>query len=127
MSKHLQNQYAEYLLKDNILYFNFKQNVEINLEAAQQIVKDRILIQDGQSYPVLSDIRQLKFITKPAREYMASEGTVMISAIAFITEPIMVSDITVKVFMRKNKPTLPAKQIFTDIPEALTFLRKFAI
>ena len=105
------------------MHITYRNNVYIDLNAAMQIVKDRILVHDGKSLPVLCDTRSIQYITKPARDYLAIEGSILISAVAFVTEP-SVSELVAKFYLRSSKPTVPT-QIFTYIHEALIFLSKF--
>ncbi len=124
MSKFLQNPYAEYTLHDQIIHFSFKKDIEIDLNAAEQIVKDRISLQGGKPFPVLCDLRSIKYVTKPARDYMAADGTVLISAVAFVVEPTLPSDVVINMFLRSNKPAV-TNQIFTNEKDALSFLKGF--
>ena len=125
MLNYLQNEYAEYLLKDNIIRITYKENVTIDIEAALQIVKDRVLLHKGQQLPVLCDARSVNYVTKPARDYLAIEGSILISAVAFVTEPSVI-DLFIKMYLRASRPPVKTK-IFYEITDALQFLEQVLI
>lgn len=115
------NDFATYKLEDDILVIIYHDNVIVDLEAAVQIVEDRLLIQQGQHLPVLCDIRGIKEINKSARNYLAFEGSVLIKAVAIIVEP-PVSESLSKFYLRTTKPPIP-NQSFYSHEEAKVFLR----
>jgi len=123
MLPYVENDYAEYHCLDRILYITYKDGVNIDLKAAVQIVKDRLLLHEGQSLPVLCDIRGVKEINKSARDYLAMEGSVLIKAVAFIIKP-PVSEMLSKFYLKTSKPPIPTAS-FEDIEEALVFLNGF--
>lgn len=88
-----------------------------------QVVKDRILLQEGRQFPILCDIRGVKEIDKPARSYLALEGSVQITAIAFIVDS-PVSVMLTKFYLKTSKPPVPTRS-FKNIEEALVYLNGF--
>ena len=123
MQNFLENDHAEYLLKDQIIHVTYKNGVYIDLRSAVQIVKDRLLLHEGRTFPVLCDARGIRFTNKSARDYFAIEGSTLITAVAFITEP-PVSELVTEFYLRTNKPPIPTRT-FKNASEALTFLNKF--
>ena len=123
MSKHFENDYAEYRLKNSIIYITYKKNVRIDLKAGIQIVKDRLLLHKDQPLPVLCDIRGIKEINKSARDYLAIEGSTLVKAVAFIIEP-PISEKLSKFYLRTSKPPIPT-ELFEETSEALIYLSKF--
>lgn len=124
MRKYFENDYASYrFLDDGILHIVYHQGVNIDLDAAIQVVKDRLLLQEGQFLPVLCDIRGIKIINKSARAYVAMEGSTLIKAVAVIVEP-PVSEMLSELYIRTSNPPIPT-QSFEHIEEALIFLDKF--
>lgn len=115
------NDYATYKLEDDILVIIYHSGVYIDLKAAVQVVKDRLLIQQGDRFAVLCDIRGIKEINKSARNYLALEGSVLIKAVAIIVEP-PVSEILSTFYLRTNKPPIP-NDSFHSFEEAKIFLK----
>ena len=118
----IENEYATYMINDGILHVEYK-NVNLDLSAAVSIVEDRFALQEGQSIPVLCDIRKIKGINKTARIYLSIEGSSFIKAVAFIVEA-PVSDMFSKFYLRTSKPPIPT-MVFELISEALIFLKKY--
>tara|TARA_R110002050_G_scaffold24083_3_gene64252 strand:+ start:5727 stop:6107 length:381 start_codon:yes stop_codon:yes gene_type:complete len=124
MPNHLTNNYADYLLENGIVYVTYKKGVHINVEAAMQIVKDRLQIQNGESYPVLCDARQIDYADKPARDYLAIEGSILINALAYVVnKPYM--EMVTEFYVQTTKPVVVLQKTFLEISEALSFLKKF--
>jgi len=71
--KILDTEYVYYELVGGIIMGTYKQGVEMNLKGAKEMVKSRLEISNGKSYPLLIDGRGLKSINKEARDYFASE------------------------------------------------------
>ncbi|MFI1770561.1 hypothetical protein ACH5TX_02405 [Flavobacteriaceae bacterium MEBiC06459] len=97
--------------------------MSIDLDAAIQVVKDRLLLHEGQFLPILCDIRGIKNINKSARAYVAMEGSTLIKAVAVIIEP-PVSKMLSEFYIRTSTPQIPTKS-FENKEDALKFLRAF--
>lgn len=123
MTNYIKNDYASYSLDHDILYITYNNGVSIDLNAAIQIVNDRLFLHEGQFLPILCDIRSVKEVNKSARDYLAMEGSTLIKAVAFIVEP-PVSEVLSKFYIQTSKPTIPT-QAFENIEEALVFLNTF--
>jgi hypothetical protein len=119
----IENDYTSYRFHEDVLYIVYHQGVSIDLNAAVQIVKDRLTLQEGQSFPILCDIRGIKEINKAARSYLALEGSMLIKAVAVIVDP-PVSELMWEFYVRTSNPPIPTKS-FEDQVEALTFLKDF--
>lgn len=115
--------YAHFWIEEGILNFIYKPNIILDLNEAKAVVKARLRLQQGKTYPILCDIRQLKFSSKAAREYMAVTGCLKALAIAFVMEEAY-SGTMVTAFMKISKPTVPTRA-FTTTAEALSFLKRF--
>ncbi|SRX74736.1 DUF7793 family protein [Aequorivita antarctica] len=120
MLDHFENNYATYTIVEGILNIRYHIGVFINLSAAVEIVKDRLVLQQGQSYPALCDMRGVREVNKSARDYFAMEGSVLLKAVAFVVEP-PVSDAISKFYLFANKPPIPTKAFYT-IENAENFL-----
>jgi hypothetical protein len=123
MQKYYENEYTLYMLMDNIVQITYKKGVEIDLEASKKIVRDRLMFQEEQAYPVICDIRQLRKIDKPARDYLALEGTQLVIALAFIIEP-PVTDAMTQFYLKTNHPDIPTAS-FRDLAKAMVYLGRF--
>jgi hypothetical protein len=118
-----ENDFAEFWIEDNILFFIYKKNSRIDIAAAQRIVEDRIKLQQGVAYSVFCDAREVKDSDKAGRDYLANEGSHLVKVVAVITgSPItkMMSNF----YLAINKPLIPTK-LFTDKSEAIAYLKSF--
>jgi len=119
----IENNFASFWIQKGILYFKYKEDVDIDLAAALQIVTDRLQLQKGKTYPILCDTRGVKSIDKNARRYLASEGAIFIKALALVCENPL-SRIFSEIYIQGNTPPIPAK-ICNDTKEALSFLHGY--
>ncbi|MHA7830177.1 MAG: DUF7793 family protein [Flagellimonas sp.] len=120
MKKTHENNYAIYLLTDNLMHIIYKKVPYIDLKAAEVIVKDRMQLQQGKELPVLCDIREVRNINKPARDYLALEGSQWITAIAFLIDP-PITDVISSVYLETHPKSVPTRS-FANKSEALAFL-----
>nr|WP_315242627.1 hypothetical protein [uncultured Flavobacterium sp.] len=125
MERYFENEFAVFWISEKILFFNYKPNVVIDLLSAQQIVADRIEIQDGRAYPVLCDIRGIIDSDKAARNYLAQHGSILAKAVGIIaSDQKSVSFFMISFYMKISRPQIPTK-VFTDRSSALEFLKPF--
>lgn len=119
----LENDEVKIESEDGILIANWKRPL-VDLNSAQQVVKHRLECTSFVPFPMLLNIKQLKSITKPARDFLASEkGCEGIIAGAFLINS-SIGRILGNFFIRINRPLRPAK-IFTDEIEAKKWLSKY--
>lgn len=123
MLDYIENNYASYKFADDVVYIRYHIGITIDYKAAVKIVEDRLILQEGQSFPVLCDVRGVKDINKSARDYLAIEGSLFIKAVAFIVENPL-SEIMSKFYLRASKPSIPTKAFLT-IEEAKEFLGEY--
>lgn len=123
MLNYYENDYATYLFKNQILHITYKRGVYIDLKAAVQIVKDRLVFHEGLSLPVLCDVRGVNEVNKSARDYFAIEGSTLIKAVAFIIAS-PVSKILSQFYLKTSNPPIPIKS-FEQITEALVYLNEY--
>lgn len=123
MLDYIENSFASYKLADDILYIRYHIGITIDYDAALKIVEDRLILQEGKSFPVLCDIRGVKDINKSARDYLAIEGSLFVKAVAFIVENPL-SGIMTKFYLKASKPPIPTKAFLT-IEEANEFLDEY--
>jgi len=118
-----ENEYATFWIEAGILYFVYKRNTTIDLNAAKQIVNDRIKFQQLVDYPILCDIRGMKSIDRAARDFLAKEGSSYTKGVAVVVDTPMTKIIS-NFYLGLNKPIAPTK-MFTERQEALNYLQQF--
>lgn len=118
-----ENKFARFWIENDILFFEYKQDVFINLTVARLVVADRILIQNDKTYPVLCDIRGVIDSDKAARDYLAKSGSILTKAVGLLGNDTLILVMT-SFYLIINKPRVPTK-IFTDQSAALAFLETF--
>jgi hypothetical protein len=123
MDRYFENEYAACELKENILFFEYKKDVVINLASAKVIIADRIRFQREKAYPVLCDIRAIVDFDKEGRDYLAQHGSVLTKAVGIFGHGT-VSILMVSFYLKINAPQVPTK-VFTDKTAALEFLKNF--
>lgn len=123
MRNYFENDYTSYRFHDGVLHIIYHEGVSVDLNAAVQIVKDRLLLHEGRHLPILCDIRGIKDINKSARAYLAMEGSTLIKAVAVIVEP-PVSEMLSEFYIRTSNPPIPT-QSFEHMEDALEFLKEF--
>tara|TARA_R110002074_G_scaffold220234_4_gene390848 strand:- start:406 stop:783 length:378 start_codon:yes stop_codon:yes gene_type:complete len=123
MRNYFENDYTSYRFHDGVLHIIYHQGVSVDLNAAVQIVKDRLLLHEGRHLPILCDIRGIKDINKSARAYLAMEGSTLIKAVAVIVEP-PVSEMLSEFYIRTSNPPIPT-QSFEHMEDALVFLKEY--
>jgi hypothetical protein len=122
-TNYYENEYAQFWIKDGILFFEYRPDVVIDLTIAHRIVADRIQMQNEKSYPVLCDIRGVLDSDKAARDYLAQSGSVLAKAVSIVTNQ-SVSLIMTSFYLKICKPSVPTT-IFTDESLALAFLETY--
>lgn len=115
------------LRNDGIVIGEFKA-VDIDIETAQQVVKNRVAVCGEKPRPILIDMRNVKSVTKEARDYLASEdGSRMLVATALFVESSFSSFIA-NSFVRINfiRPLLPLKVFSSkDRTKAMEWLKEY--
>lgn len=111
-------------IEDGILMSDYKKNTVIDLEAAKEIVSDRLRITENISYPILIDFSNIKSVTKQARDYMNSHdgGLKGLTCGAFIGGNSLAT-LFINLYIKINQPTIPTK-FFTNRHEAIEWLKK---
>lgn len=120
---YFENEYAHFWIQNNILFFEYKPDIVIDLNAAHRIVADRIHMQNERAYPILCDIRGVVDFDKAARDYLAQSGSVLTKAVGLVVQQ-NVSLIMTSFYLKICKPRVPTK-LFTDKSAALAFLEAY--
>ncbi|WP_244273254.1 DUF7793 family protein [Flavobacterium sinopsychrotolerans] len=123
MEDHFENEFALFWISGNILFFEYKPGVVINLAAAQRIVADRMQMQKEKVYPVLCDVRGIADSDKAARDYLAQYGSVLTKAVSILANQT-ISIVMISFYLKISKPQVPTK-VFSDKAKALEFLKAF--
>lgn len=118
-----ENEYASFWIEEGIVYFVYKPNAVVSIEAARKIVEDRVRFQDREDFPIYCDIRGLKSADKEARNYLAKEGSSYARAVAVVVDSPM-SKIIGNIYLGLNKPITPSR-LFTDEKDAVEYLKQF--
>ena len=122
--QYYKDEYGEMWIEDGIIQYIFSPGIIITEEVAINIVRDRIRISKGHTYPSLIDTTQMQYITKEAREYLSKgDGIRYLNSGAFLVKS-KVQVIFVNFFLMINKPALPSK-LFTNNEEAINWLQQF--
>lgn len=120
-----ENEYANFWIETGIVFFVYKENSSIDLNAAQKILEDRIKFQKYVDYPIYCDIRGMKRADKLARDFLAKEGSSYTKGVAIVVDSPM-TKIIGNFYLGLNKPTSPTK-MFTNRQEALEYLTQFIL
>lgn len=119
----LDNEEVRIELEDGILFAEWKSNFA-DLNAAQLAVKYRLECTNFVSFPLLLNAKKIKNITKPARDFLASEkGCEGIIAGAILINSNL-GRVIGNFFIQINKPIRPSK-LFTDEIKAKKWLSKY--
>jgi hypothetical protein len=124
-ANYFENDFAEFWTDDDILFFIYKPGITMNLEAAKRVVADRIEVQKGVPYAVFCDMRGIKDSDKPARDYLAKEGSSMVKAVAVLTDS-PVTKIMANFYLTISRPIVPTK-MFTDKSQAVDYLKSLKL
>ncbi len=110
-------------IEDGILVVTSK-DVLMTLNSVQEGIKYRLEAVNGKPYPLLSNVKAMRQVSKEARVFLASEkGCEGVIAAAVLIESA-VGRIIANFFIRIDKPLVPTK-VFTDEAEAKKWLAKY--
>jgi hypothetical protein len=119
----VENDYVKLWIEDGILVILYKKDSVIGLNAAKEIMALVKKIRKGISYPVLSYNKNIKAISKEAREFFATkEGCEGLVKGAIVVDSGF-SKIIGNLFLSVNKPVIQGK-LFTNKEEAIEWLNQ---
>lgn len=119
----LETPYMRLHKENGILVCVFANDLFIDLDIAKDCVRKRIAFSKGVSYPFLVDMRGVKGAEKDAKEYLGSEGSVLVKAGALYVSSAL-TRLLGNLFIQVNKPVSPTR-LFTSREEALHWLQEF--
>jgi len=120
---YFENEFAEFWIENGIMFFIYKRGVKVNQRVAERVVSDRIKVQNGVAYPVFCDMTGIKDSDKPGRDYLAKEGSTLVTAVAALIDS-PVTKIMLNFYLNINRPLTPTR-MFTVKSEALAFLEAY--
>jgi hypothetical protein len=108
---------------DDILFWDYCPQTEIDIEIAKELVKNRLEYSKGKLLYSIADVTNLKSVTKEAREYMSNPdgGLKGILGGAFLSNSV-VTNVVVNLYLKINKPAVPAK-FFIKREDAISWLK----
>lgn len=118
-----ENEYARFWVENEILLFEYKPNIILDLNVAKKVVADRIYFQKEKSYPVVCDIRGVIDTDKAGRDYLAQSGSLFTKAVGLIVHQ-KVSITISNFYLQISKPAVPTK-LFTNREDAILFLKNY--
>ena len=117
------NQPVDFFIEDGILIGVLKIQQSLDIDSLKKIVKERLKVCKGKSYPTLYEFNILEHINKDAREYMnrvSSEGILATALVSKNKE----SNIIINAIIAINNQDVPVK-VFTDKTKAIKWLKQF--
>ena len=111
-------------LVENILYIDFGTNVEIDLNYAKRMVKDRLNLLNGKIVLSIADASRVIKISKEARDYFSSdEARRGVKAAALISDNAM-TNMLANFFIKVHlvRPKVPTK-LFSNKIDAESWIR----
>lgn len=119
----LENDFATYRIQSRLVFLDFKTDVYLDLVAAQRVVADRLLIQEGRDYYVICDVTGVWSATIAALNHLSGVGSEQIKAVAFITTSTLANS---KLNLYLNNFIQPVEsKIFCNQPQAVKYLSSF--
>jgi hypothetical protein len=101
-----------------------KQQAEIDLEAAKENTAAVFSFYRGRKFPLLVDARNIKSMTREARQHLSINGreTLITSFAILVKSPL--SRVIGNFFMGINRPSVPAR-VFDNETLAIQWLKNF--
>ena len=123
-SEEITTKHGTIWLEDGILHTSANPNVEHTLMDAKRDLMVFRNLALGVKRPLLSDISNVKSVSREAREFFAGEETgKIISAIGLIIKS-PISRVIGNFYLSVNRPSFPVK-LFTSEEEAIRWLKPF--
>ncbi len=123
MENILETPYLNLWFKDGMLFGKYAEHIHIDLPIAKFCVEKRLGFTRNKPYACLIDGRGIRSVSKEAREYLATEGAVNLTACALLIGSVLTRTIG-NIFLTVNKPQIPT-QLFTDEAAAKKWLRQY--
>ena len=121
MNRNSENRFAYFCISNEIVIIELKEDIVINLQSAQAIATERLILQRDRFYSVLFDITSVAETDKEGRDYFARYGWFLTRRISILANGAK-SQVIAKFYVLLNKPEVHT-QIFTDRTAALYYLK----
>jgi hypothetical protein len=107
---------------DEIVFATYTPKLEVNLEVALELVRNRMEFAENKPHYVLIDFTNVLQVTKEARDFMntVDGGLKGIKGGAFLSNSV-VTNLFVNLFFKINNPPIPSR-FFTNKEDALKWL-----
>jgi hypothetical protein len=111
-------------IDDQIVYATYVPKLEITLEIAHELVRNRVEFSQDEPHYVVIDFTNVRSVTKEARDYMnrLDGGLKGILGGAFLSNNV-VATLFINLYLKVNNPAIPARY-FTSRGEAVKWLNK---
>lgn len=121
--RRIESEYAIFEEHEGIIIGTYKPNVNLDLAIAMVEKENYLEFINGKNALLISDGRNLKGISKEARDFFGGEmGIKGVKACALISESF-VSKMIINLFLSVSKPKVPTK-MFNSIEEAKKWILK---
>ena len=120
--KKFENSQIKMEVVDGILYATYKAGLKLTLNDVQNIVKERLVLLEGKSLPVLIIDAGVVSMDKSARDFLSSEDGISGLKAAAIIENSLFSKMLINFFLKLTNPKLQVKA-FGSLEEALNWLK----
>ena len=108
---------------DGFIHTRVEAGAEIQLQDARGNTETVIKISGGANYPIIVDLREIKSISKDARDHFAMRNRKPnVTAIAMLVSS-PVSSVIGNFFLGLNKPIVPTR-MFTVEQEAIQWMKR---
>lgn len=113
---------VDHRIHEGIVFGRYPKDLYINLDIAKQLVAERLILQNGKSYPAVIHLNGMRMASKEARAYMAKEGVTGITMGAFVVGS-SIERVILNFFLTLEKPPVPAKA-FTNEEDAVKWIKE---
>lgn len=123
MTIHVDNGYIWIGIDNDILFFTYKNGTIIDLPTAIETVGQRLMVQDGKSFPVLCNVSGVQEISRSARIYLSKQGSVLVEKMAMVSSSHL--SVAIANFYLTINTRSVRTRFFNNEDDALQFLKSF--
>ena len=122
----IDNEFLQSWIEGDILYSVYRDGCNIDLDTAKMLYRQRLDLTNGHTYPLFADIRRILYVSREARNFLATEQACMEISAGALLIGSSVSRFMGNFFIKINKPPIPTK-LFTDKDAAIEWLSVFQV
>ena len=111
-------------MEDCILHVKILPQAEISLGQVIEILKRSKKLWKGEKIPILSDMSNVKYISRDSRAFLSSEEAVRVTKSLAMVGNSQISKVIGNFILGLNNPPYPVK-LFTSKDKALQWLEMF--